>query len=295
MVEKTVCIGIPAYNEEKNIGNLLKDIINQNIDGFKVEKIYIISDCSTDDTDLIVKKYVKKNNIIKFERNKKRSGKSFILNKFFRKINSDILITLDADVRIKDENFIKKIVKTFEQDKNIGLVACNPIPFKTNKKNIAQNASFFSWVILDEIKRQNSQSLWCAHGRCLALNNKFYKNLKIPEILGDDQSIFLYCMTYRFNFFYNPDIKFYYFLPKKIKDYIKQSSRNRESIRLKYKIFGKKLIKEKTKIKFNLRYIFLPLKYPFNFFCWSILYTLSYFYKNKNFVVWDLAESTKGD
>ena len=51
----TVTIGIPAYNEEKNIGRLLRALLRQKTNGLSIKKIIVISDASTDKTSQIVR------------------------------------------------------------------------------------------------------------------------------------------------------------------------------------------------------------------------------------------------
>ena len=52
-----VSIGIMAYNEEKNIGNLLKTLLKQNLSF--VKEIIVVNSGSTDKTAKIVKKFTK--------------------------------------------------------------------------------------------------------------------------------------------------------------------------------------------------------------------------------------------
>ena len=52
----TVTIGIPAYNESANIGRLINDVLGQKQNHFRLAKIIVVSDCSSDATVSIVKK-----------------------------------------------------------------------------------------------------------------------------------------------------------------------------------------------------------------------------------------------
>jgi len=70
-----ITIGIPAYNEEKNIGNLLNDILNQKLEHNILEKILVISDNSTDKTDEIVSSFMKRYDNIQLIRIEKRREK----------------------------------------------------------------------------------------------------------------------------------------------------------------------------------------------------------------------------
>ena len=53
-----ISVGIMAFNEEKNIGRLLKAILSQKLNQIKITEIIVVSDGSTDKTDEIVKNFV---------------------------------------------------------------------------------------------------------------------------------------------------------------------------------------------------------------------------------------------
>ena len=57
-----ITIGIPSYNEEVNITNLLNSIISSNINGIFIEEV-IISDDSTDSTPQVVEDFIKRNQL----------------------------------------------------------------------------------------------------------------------------------------------------------------------------------------------------------------------------------------
>lgn len=54
-----VSIGIPAYNEERNIGRLLTAILNQKTQSVNISQIVVVSSGSTDKTDFIVESFSK--------------------------------------------------------------------------------------------------------------------------------------------------------------------------------------------------------------------------------------------
>ena len=51
----TLTVGIPAYNEEANIIQLIDDILKQEYDGLELMKVIVSSDASTDSTDELVR------------------------------------------------------------------------------------------------------------------------------------------------------------------------------------------------------------------------------------------------
>jgi glycosyltransferase involved in cell wall biosynthesis len=60
----SVSIGIPAYNEEKNIGRLLTAILNQKTYNVEIDQIVVVSSGSTDKTDTIVEDFTRKDSRI---------------------------------------------------------------------------------------------------------------------------------------------------------------------------------------------------------------------------------------
>ncbi len=90
---------LPAYNEEKNIVKIFKEIkkIKKKISPFK---IILIDDCSKDNTKKLKKK--KYNFNLVYRRHKKNKGLSLTLETGFKLISSkakknDIVVTLDSD------------------------------------------------------------------------------------------------------------------------------------------------------------------------------------------------------
>jgi glycosyltransferase involved in cell wall biosynthesis len=65
---KKISIGLPVYNEEKNIINVLKNIINQK---YKNKEVIISDNLSNDNTKKICEIYSRKYKFIKYYRQKK--------------------------------------------------------------------------------------------------------------------------------------------------------------------------------------------------------------------------------
>ena len=77
-----ISIGIMAFNEEKNIGRLLKALLSQELKKVKIREIIVVSVGSTDKTNKIVEKFTKKNKVIKLVTGDKRRGKALAINEF---------------------------------------------------------------------------------------------------------------------------------------------------------------------------------------------------------------------
>ena len=99
---------IPAYNEEKDIGNCLKSLKNQS---YKKLEVIVVDDGSTDQTKEIVKKF---KSVKLIQGTHKGPGES--RNIGAKKAEGSILIFVDADMTF-DKNYIKNLIKPILEDK----------------------------------------------------------------------------------------------------------------------------------------------------------------------------------
>ncbi len=96
----TVTVGIPAYNEERNIREILEGILAQEEDGFRIEKIIVASDGSTDKTADIVRSF--RDPRIQLIAGRENRGQNYRQNQIIDHTNSDILVLFNADIIIGD-------------------------------------------------------------------------------------------------------------------------------------------------------------------------------------------------
>ena len=115
----SVDIGIMAYNEEKNISKLLRQVTG------KVDNTYVVASGCTDKTVEIAKSL---GAIVLTQPT--REGKASAINLFLQSARSDILILCSADVLPSDFCF-KYLLEPLYRDDNIGMVGAHPIPTNT--------------------------------------------------------------------------------------------------------------------------------------------------------------------
>jgi len=102
-----VVVGIPAYNEEKNIGSIIAKL--QKI----ADKIIVCDDCSTDSTGIIAEKLGAV--VIHHERNR---GYGAAIRSIFLKakeMDLDVLVTFDADGQHRPED-IPNVIKPVREN-----------------------------------------------------------------------------------------------------------------------------------------------------------------------------------
>lgn len=88
----SVSVIIPAYNEEKTIGDILSETIDVMNSGDYPYEIIVVNDGSTDKTGLIASQY--KARIIT---NNKNMGKGHSLRRAFEETSGEIVVTIDSD------------------------------------------------------------------------------------------------------------------------------------------------------------------------------------------------------
>ena len=248
---KRVTIGIPSYNEEENISNLIKSIIelnksenrsanhdhddshrgdikdsnttrNNGIDStkdFAITEI-IISDDSSDRTRSIVEgiaaEYSSLN--IKLLHHDIRRGVSAAWNEIFREAKGDVIVLYDADIKI-DSNTTAYLVDSIRD--GIGLCASNIIPLVQEKSAISRASVFIAeWLMRI---RKNRLSQYTVMGRALSISSRIAKKITIPEnMIALD--LYLQCKVLELGFkvVYNDRALVYFRPPDNMEDFSSQ-------------------------------------------------------------------------
>jgi glycosyltransferase involved in cell wall biosynthesis len=87
-----VTVIIPAYNEEKNIGNVISETISVMDNLHLSYEIIVVDDGSTDKTRLIASSYA-----VNVVLNEKNRGKGYALRTALKRAKGEIIVTMDSD------------------------------------------------------------------------------------------------------------------------------------------------------------------------------------------------------
>ena len=101
----TVSIIMPSYNTAKFISETIESVLSQT---YKDWELIIVDDCSTDNTDEIVKPYLRDSRII-YKRNEKNSGAAISRNRALREAKGKWIAFLDSDDLWMPEKLEKQI------------------------------------------------------------------------------------------------------------------------------------------------------------------------------------------
>lgn len=264
----TLSVGIPAYNEEMNIGKLVKSILDQDYGKIKLGKIIIYSDGSTDGTNAIVRGI--NSNKIKLIASGKRRGQAHAQNIIFKNSASDILVLLNADILIKDNNFIRNLAGPITAKKGVGLTSPMVVPLSPD--------NFFEYIIAKGHLEKNKlfatigkNNIYLCHGRARALSKKLYKSFKFPNVIAEDAYSYLINKELGLEFYYVRNSKIYFRSPQSLHDHLKQSIRFVQGIKQLENFFDVNAVRKQFYIP-KTKY----MQYMFNYFKNSPLEAIIY-------------------
>ncbi len=118
-------VGICAYNEAKNIGKLLNNVLYEQALPVNSEVLVVCSGC-TDATTDIVQEYAAKDARLRVHIEEKRSGKASAINYILSNATGEVILFVSADTLPKKSSFSRLIAKL--QMPNVGIVSGNPVP-----------------------------------------------------------------------------------------------------------------------------------------------------------------------
>ncbi len=275
----TVDIVVPAFNEGGCIEDLLNDVVMaKQGDWFQIQHIYVISDASTDQTDDIVQQIASRDHRVKLIRKQERRGKQDSLNLAFSVASADVLVFIDADVRLATDHSISKLVQYFRDGKTAvvqgGLVRVHP-GFTLHP---AKLGGYFDSILVNKIRRRKAISWWSIDGRVMALSRDFYQRLSLPRSHADDQFIFYSCIQQGRKIVWADDAVFYYGLPESIADFSHQWSRYFFYTNKSHQYFGRGLIAKEMSVPGLWRTIMSSItRHPVCGLMWVLCYGISKF------------------
>jgi cellulose synthase/poly-beta-1,6-N-acetylglucosamine synthase-like glycosyltransferase len=221
--KKTISIGIPAFNEERGIKNILEDILAQKrFKEWDILEILVYCDGCTDHT--VSEASSVRSPLIQIIDGKKRLGKTARLQQMFKEIKGDFLVMVDADVRLGNEDAINELFKQFTNP-DVMYVAGNVRP--ETPVTFVQKAVYSSFEVFDAMRRSmnHGDNLYCC-GQTFALRRDFLERVKFPPIINEDTYLYLLCKQFGFKFMWARKAHILYKLPLNFKDYMKQILRS---------------------------------------------------------------------
>ena len=218
-----VSIGICAYNEENNIGDLLENLVAQHLpQEFKLEEIIVVSSGSTDRTNEIVGNSAEKDHRIKLITEKERRGKTQALNLFFKVAKGDILCIVSADTRPRVDS-LKKLIESMKA-KEVGGACAKTIP--KSSQGFLSLWYLFLWNASNKVlfEKWKNGSLDRLGGDMWAVRKGIV--LRIPsEIINDDVYLGTALRRKNWQIVFAPNAEVFIASPRTVMDYFQQRER----------------------------------------------------------------------
>lgn len=230
----TLTVGIPAYNEEANILQLIDDILKQDYAGLTLKKIIVSSDASSDETDALVKSH--KDSRVTLIQNSVREGIAMRLNQIFESTSTDCLVVMNADTRIKDSLFMQKITDPIKNSIDLTSVRIAEV----SGNSYLEKALIFGM----DIKRKtveginNGMNVYTCCGLARAFSKKLYSTMRFETSIGEDAFSYFYATINLFSYEYITNTSVLYKISSEFNQHQKQTHRFFESQRIMKDRFG---------------------------------------------------------
>jgi len=211
----SVSVGICAYNEQANIGDLLTSLQLQKTNKVKIIQIVVVSSASTDRTDEIVEGFSRADRRIHLVREGERRGKSSAVNLFLRAAAGDVCVLVSADT-ILPNNSIECLCLPF-LDQEVGMTGGRPVPVN-DPATFMGFVDHLIWRLAHELSLVSPKL-----GEFIAFRNIIDS---IPEQSAvDEASIEAKVKEKGYRLQYVPEALVYNKGPENISDYLRQRRR----------------------------------------------------------------------
>ena len=235
----SITIGIPAYNEEANIGVLIAAILKQETNGYILKNIIVCSDGSDDNTKKIVLDY--HDNRIVFVDNKSRKGQAFRQNQIIEMANTDVLVLLNADILLVGKSFIATLIRPILSQK---------ADLTSSGLSTTQPSTYLGRVFCMSFQVRNEMfdayrlgnNLYTCHGAARAFSKPFYSKLRFQDSVAEDAYSYLSCISQEYVYKYCPSARVLIKWPDNIQDHYRQSVRFFKSKNILASKFSSELI-----------------------------------------------------
>ena len=146
-------VGICAYNEGRNIERCIRSVFEQELDGYDLYEVIVVSSASTDSTDETVRSLMGEYDRLKLVPQEKREGKNSAINCLLEEKKTDIVVLVNADNVLASKDTLRKMVEPFS-DPNVGMVGGHPLVI--NERNrLPDYASKLIWALHHHIALKN--------------------------------------------------------------------------------------------------------------------------------------------
>ena len=292
-IEKTKCsVGITAYNEEANIGRLLRAMLDQKLYQVEITDIIVVVSGCTDRTEEIVREFMQREPRIQLHVQEKREGKTSAINVFLSQASEKICVLESGDT-LPGEDTIENMVSMF-RDPAVGMTGAHKVAVNTPDAVVG---------VLSHLRLTLEHQLCMEIPRLgeLIAFRKVFDRIP-PDVAMDEAFVEALIIRRGMQVRYAPDAVVYNMGPQTVGDFVKQRRRNYAGhLHLKDKYGYKVSSLENTRvIRIALNEIWGAIRLVGTLGILGVLEVYSrilgawdYRVRKRKHVVWDMAWSTK--
>ncbi len=212
---------VPAFNEEITIKESIKSLIELDYPNYE---IIVVDDGSTDKTLKMAKEFESTTVKVLHQYNQ---GKANALNNGIKKSKGEIIVTVDADTRLKKDS-LKKISARFAKNKQLGAVAGNVkvIP-EQSILNIVQGTEYTVGINLVRKAQSMLGCVMIVPGPIAALKREAIKKVEYfsSDTFAEDFDMTMEILEQGYKVEYEDNAISYTDAPKNLEDFMKQRRR----------------------------------------------------------------------
>lgn len=215
--DKIPCsVGITAYNEEANIGRLLRAMVDQRLYEVEIREIIVVASGCTDRTVEIVREAMERDSRIRLFVQERREGKTSAINVFLAHAAEKICVLESGDT-LPREDTIERMVRMF-RDPGVGMTGAQKVAVNTPDH----------WVGLLSHLRLKLEHQLCLEIPRLGELIAFRKVMdQLPaDIAMDEAFVEAFIIRGGMQVRYAPDAVVYSMGPETVSDFVKQRRRN---------------------------------------------------------------------
>jgi len=207
-------IGVMAYNEERNIGNLLRALCAQKLDTVEIGEIVVVVSGCTDNTEGVVEDEMACDSRIRLLVQERREGKMSAINLFLQHARHEVVVIINADV-LPNEDCIERLVSPFA-DPRVGITGGRPVPIN-EMTSLPGFAAHLLWTMHHEISLHEPKM-----GELIAYRN--FPEIEISPDTVDDEGGIVEELVARKGMYkvYVPEAVVYLRGPTTAREYIKR-------------------------------------------------------------------------
>jgi len=285
-------VGITAYNEEANIGQLLQAMLDQRLYRVEISEIIVVASGCEDRTTDIVQEYMAKDPRIKLVVQECREGKTSAVNLFLQQAQEDICLLESGDT-LPGADSIEKMVRMFE-DPQVGMTGAQKVPVNAPQHIIG----YLSHL---RLKMEHQLCLEIPRTGELIAFRKVFDHIP-PDVAMDEAFVEALIIKRGMQVRYAPDAVVFNMGPETLGDFVRQRRRNFAGhLHLKGK-YGYKVssLENGRVLRIALEEVWGAIRLIYTLAALASIEAFSrllgaydYYIGGKKHVVWDMAWTTK--